>query len=223
MPLAIPLVAAAAEYGGSTLIASAAADTAFSAALAGTGTFAAADAAATTAAAGLTGFQELSLGASVLSGVGQAVNAQATEKSAKYNAAIAGNNAALERQNATTAMQEGEANAAAASMASKAKIGGILANQGASGVDVNSGSSIATRSSAAENGELNAINIRSQAARTAYGFETGATNATAEQNMYESQASYAPIQGAIGEGTSLLSGAASVNSPWSSFAASRGM
>lgn len=176
-----------------------------------------------TAAAGLSTFQELSLGASALSGLGSLASGMANEKSAKYNAAIAANNAQIASQNATTSMQEGEANAAAASMASKAKIGGILANQGASGVDVNSGSSVDTRSSAAENGELNAINIRSQAARTAYGYETSGVNDKAEQSMDESQAAYAPIAGAIGAGTSLLSGAASVNSPWASFAASGGL
>lgn len=175
------------------------------------------------AASGLTGFQELSLGASALSGLGAVGSTLAGEKSAKYNAAIAGNNAQIASQNATTSIQEGEANAAAASQASKAKIGGILANQGASGVDVNSGSSLDTRASAADVGELNAINIRSQAARSAYGFETSGVNSTAEQNMDESQAAYAPIQGAIGAGTSLLSGAAAVNSPWASFAASGGL
>lgn len=180
-------------------------------------------AATTAATAGLTGFQELSLGASALSGLGSLGTAAATQKSAEYNAAIAGNNATIASQNATTSIQEGEANAAAASQSSKAKIGGILANQGASGVDVNSGSSLETRASAADVGELNAINIRSQAARTAYGFETSGVNDTAEQNMYQSQAAYAPIQGAIGAGTSLLSGAAAVNSPWASLVAGNGL
>lgn len=176
-----------------------------------------------TAAAGLTGFQELSLGASALSGLGAIGSSIAGEKSARYNSEIAANNAQIASQNATTSIQEGEANAAAASQASKAKIGGILANQGASGVDVNSGSSLDTRASAADVGELNAINIRSQAARTAYGYETSGVNDKAEQSMDESQAAYAPIQGAIGAGTSLLSGAAAINSPWASFAASGGL
>ncbi len=218
MPIAIPIAAAAAEYGGSTLLASAAADTAFSAALAGTGTFAAADAAAATAEAGMTGLQALSLGASTIGGIGQVLQGQATSKADKYNAEIAANNATIAHQNATAVIQEGEANAAAASMGTKAKIGGILANQGASGVDVNSGSSVDVRSSAAQNGELNAINIRSQAARTAYGFETGATNATAESNMYKSEAEAAPITAGIGAASSMLTSAANpLTSPYAKY------
>lgn len=223
MPVVVPLAMAAAEYGGSSLIAGAAADTAFSAALAGTGTFAAANTAATAAAAGMSGLQLAGLGSSLVSSIGQSMQSRAATQSAKYNAAIAANNQVIAKQNATAAMQEGEANASASSQKTKAQLGGILANQGASGVDINSGSSVDVRSSAAQNGELNAINIRADAARRAYGYQTDAAQYGLQEKMDKSEAKNAAISGDINAAGTLLSAAANPSNPFGSYLASQSM
>ncbi len=224
MPVAIPLAIAGAEAIGSSSIGLAAIGGAEAAAGFGTAAYGTLEAADVAAEVGMTGLQELSLGASLFSAGGQLLSGMAAEKSAKYNAGIAANNAKIERQNAISTMQEGEANAAAASQASKAKIGGILAQQGASGVDVGSGSAIDTRASEAEVGQLNAINIRAQAARSAYGHETSAASATAEQGMYKSEAAMAPIESSISASGTLLSNATNpITSPYAKYLSDRSL
>lgn len=225
MPLAVPLVMAAAEYGGSALLAggtTAALGSAIAAAPIGTEVATAAEATALSAGS-LSGLQLAGLGASTLSGVGQALSGQAQQKSAQYNAQIAANNAIIARQNATAASLEGESNAATESQHTKAQIGGILANQGASGVDVNSGSSLDVRSSAAQTGELNAINIRSQAARQAYGYQTEAVGDQGKEAMYKSEAAMAPIEAGITSAGTLLSGAVNPNNPFGAYLSSQSM
>ncbi len=208
------------------IFAAAAADAAFSSALAGTATFAAADAAATTAASaglfsGISGLQALSLGASALSGLGQAQAGRAASQSAAYNAQIAANNQVIAQQNATAAIQEGEANAGAASQKTKAQVGGILAEQGASGVNVNSGSSVDVRSSAAQNGELNAINIRADAARRAYGYQSEGANDKIQENLDKAESKNASITSGVESAGTLLSGVTNPNNPFGAYLASQ--
>ena len=97
------------------------------------------------------------------------------------------------------------------------RAGAIKAAQAASNVDVNSGSALDVRSSAAELGELNALTIRSSAARTAYGYETQGIQYGAQQGVEEATAAAAPATGALGASSSLLSGAAGVASQYSSW------
>lgn len=227
MPIAVPLVAAAVEYGATTTIGLAAIGGAEAAAGLGSaayGSFAAADALAETGAvSSLSGLQLAGLAASTVGGVGQALQGSAAAQSAEYNAKIAANNAIIAKQNAASTIEEGQINSANSSEAARAKIGGILANQGASGVDVNSGSSVDVRSSAAQNGELNAINIRASAARQAYGYQSEAVNASAQEKMDKSESSMDELTGGINAGSTLLSGATNPNNPFGSYLASQSM
>lgn len=133
---------------------------------------------------------------------------QAASKAASANAQIASNNAAVARQNASFASQEGNANAAAAQMKNRAAAGSLLANQGASGVDVNSGSSKDTRNSQDLLGNLDVATIRSNAARQAYGYQTQATSYGNEASVQNATAANAPIAADISAGGTLLSNAA---------------
>lgn len=176
-----------------------------------------------TAGGGISLLQGLSAGASLLAATGQYKQGQATSEAATMNSEIAANNQIIANNNATATIQEGEQNAAVSSQATKAKIGGILANEGASGVDVNSGSSLDVRQSEQQLGELNAINIRSTAARQAYGYQTEATNAGIQEQIDTSTATNAKTTGDIGAGASLLSGVTNTNSPFSAYLNSQGM
>lgn len=131
---------------------------------------------------------------------------KAASQSAKYNAAVATNNQEIANQNARYAAQEGEVNAARKQQETRAKIGGVLAEQGASGVDVNSGSAVDTRASASEVGAEDALTIRSNAARQAYGYQTQATNYGAEAELDKSKAKSSATSGYINAGSTFLSG-----------------
>lgn len=125
----------------------------------------------------------LAVGAAAVQGVSAYEQGQAASKASAYNAKIAANNAQIATQNAQYAGAEGEANTAAAELKNRAQVGAIKTAQAANGVDVNSGSAVNVRSSQAELGELNALNIRANAARQAYGYETQSMSATAQQQL----------------------------------------
>ncbi len=124
---------------------------------------------------------------SVLGGLGTVASAlgaiqqgQAAKKSANYNAQIQEHNAEIAQNNATLAGREGAANAAIEQQKARANVAGIKAAQAANGVDVNTGSAVDVRSSAAELGELNAITVRSNAVKQAYGYQTQAASDKAQ-------------------------------------------
>ncbi len=183
-------------------------------------------AAATTAAA----LPSLATAGTALSAVsagvgalGQLQSARAASNSANYNAQVAANNAKLQTQNAALAGAEGEANAGNAAMRTRAEVGSIKTAQAASGVDVNSGSAVDVRSSASELGELNALTIRSNAAKQAYGFQTAATSDTAQSQLDKAQASYASEAGDIGAANTFLGGESNAALNYAKFRSSNGL
>jgi len=135
--------------------------------------------------------------------------AKANAASARYSAAVAANNAIIAQRNAELSAAEGNAEAAQKQLETRAKAGAIKASQAASGVDVNYGSAVDVRSSAAATGQLSAINIRANAARKAYGYQQEARDYTAQSKLYEAQAKNAKIAGDIEASSTLLGGLSS--------------
>lgn len=119
---------------------------------------------------------------------GQILQANAQADASKYNAYIQKQNAAIATQNQNIASQSGEAQAGISEQKTRATSGAIQANQAASGVDVNSGSAVDARQSTAELGELDALTIRSNATREAYGYETQVVSDKANANLDEFEA-----------------------------------
>ena len=76
-------------------------------------------------------------------------------------------------------------------MKTRAAVGQTLAGQGASGVDVNTGSSVDVRAGETKLGMLDALTIRANAARKAYGYNVAATGAEAESGLLTSEAQQA--------------------------------
>lgn len=173
---------------------------------------AAANAVADTAAglgvadAGLSFGTYASLASSAISGISALEQGNAASGAAKYNSAVQANNATIAKQNASYAGQEGEEQAEEASMKDRAKVATITSQQGASGVDLSSGSSVDVRSSASELGQLDIQNIRANAARKAYGFETEAASDTGQSQLDAYTAKNASTSGSVNAATSLLSG-----------------
>lgn len=151
---------------------------------------------------------------------GQWYSAKATSASEKYNAQVAEQNAGIATQKAQWAAQEGEQNASLSEQQSRAKLGAITANQGASGVSVDSGSSADVRSSAQQAGMLDALTIRSNAAREAYGYQTQSTSDIGQSELDRSSAGNAQTGGAISAGGTILGGAARANDAFHSYTAS---
>lgn len=122
----------------------------------------------------------VSTGMSVLGSIQQG---QAANASAQYNARVQENNAEIARRNALFASQEGAANVEKKQLETRANIGAIKSAQAASGVDIGGPSAVDVRSSASELGQLSAINIRSNAVRRAYGYETEAVGNEAQAEL----------------------------------------
>jgi hypothetical protein len=141
----------------------------------------------------------------------------ATSAADKYNAQIAANNAIIATQSANYAGAAGTAQAEQVGLQSRTKLGSIVANEGASGVDINSKSNLQVQSSARELGELNAITIRSNAARTAYGYQVQGANDTAQSNLDTFSAGQAETAGDIGAASSVLGGLGSAASNYAKF------
>jgi hypothetical protein len=161
-----------------------------------------------------TGLAALGIGATALGGVVSAVggieSANAQKKAAEYQSQVAQNNAQLASQQANQTMAAGDQAAANEGLKARAQVGAIKAAQGASNVDVNTGSALDTRASAAELGELNAMTVRSNASKQAYGYQTNATSDLAQAGLYKMQAQQAPTAGLLNASGSLLSSASGV-------------
>ena len=152
-----------------------------------------------------------------VSAVGSYNSMEANSANAAFQAQVAANNAKIEMQNFGLQIQSGEEQVANQEMKMRSEIGTTKAGQAASGVDVNSGSALATRAGEAEVGTLNAMTLRSNSARQAYGYEVAATSDTAESELLtqeSEQASNAAPWAAMG---SMLSSASTVGSNYARY------
>lgn len=149
--------------------------------------------------------------------MGQMQQAKAQASAANYQSEVAANNAKIATQNATWANQAGEQQQAQAQLKTRAQVGGILAAQAASGVDVNKGSTIDVRSSAAETGQLDALTLRSNAARQAYGYDVQSTSDTAQSQLDSATASNIESAAPINAASTFLGGAGNAASKYAEF------
>lgn len=145
----------------------------------------------------------------VSSAAGSIAQGRATSASDKYNAQIAQNNAIIAQQNAAFEGEQGAANAGIEQQKTRAQVGDIKASQAANGINVNTGSAVDVRAGAAELGKLDAITIRSNAARAAYGYQTQAASDSAQAQLDRAKAKNASTAGYINAGTTLLNQGAS--------------
>lgn len=149
-------------------------------------------------------------GAGVL---GQMQQAAAQKASADYQSKVAAGNQTIALQNASFAAKSGEQQAAIQEQKTRAQIGAVEAGQASSGVDINSPTASAVRTSTDEVGALDAQTIRSNAARQAYGYQTQAANYGNAASADTATGQNAETAGEINAGAGLLSnvGSASTN------------
>jgi hypothetical protein len=157
------------------------------------------------------------LGLTALGGVtgalGSIQQGKAAKASSDYNADVATANAAQAEQNAQISSQSGIQQEAMQEQKTRAEVGQMKANQAASGVDVHSGSALDVRSSAAELGELDALTVRSNATREAYGYKTQAIGFEGQGQLDKMEGQNAETAGYVGAANTFLgsTGSAATN------------
>lgn len=132
--------------------------------------------------------------AAVIMGVGTGFSAasswragNAQKNIADYNASIADMNAGVNDTRAQDAIDRGGIAETIKRRTTRALIGSQRAGLAAQGIDVNSGSAVDVQADSAYYGELDALTIRTDAAREAWGYKVEAANdrATAQDERYQ--------------------------------------
>ena len=197
-------------------------------AAAGTVAAGSAAAAGATAAAGASTIGTIAsyaaLAGAAASTIGSIQQGQSAANSAKYNSEIAANNETIANQNANYASAVGEQQAANQEQKNRSKLGAVIANQAASGIDVNSGSATDVQQSTAEVGQLDAMTIRANAAKQAYGYKVDAASSAAQSQLDKYQAKNDSTAGYVNAATVLGSNVAKGNSNglFGNYASSKG-
>ena len=160
----------------------------------------------------------ISLAASAAGGGVSAFGAleQGKSQAAMYNyqAGVANLNSQIAKQNADYAVASGEVQAQESGMRTRQQVGGIIAQQGAGGLAIGGGSNARVVSSQQQVGQEDQALIRSNAARTAYGYEVQGVQDTAQAALDTTAATNAKTAGDISAFGSILGTAGSVSSKW---------
>ncbi len=150
----------------------------------------------------------LNVAGNASSAYGQIVAGRAAANADIFNANVEAKNAEISTQKAAWAGEEGDQAAGISQLKTAAKVGSIKANQGASGVEVGTGSNADVVNSAREVGALDALTIRSNAAREAYGYQTEAYSHRAQEALNRYAAKNEVAASKINAATTLLGGTA---------------
>jgi len=150
----------------------------------------------------------------LLSGFGALSGGQAQSRQLQYQAGVAELNRKIALQNADYAQAVGETDAVRYGMQAAHRMGAIRAGIGASGIDIGSGSKAAVQDSQQFVTTMDLAQIRSNAARKAYGFDVEATQDAAQAGLYTAAAADAKSAGEIKALGSLVSGVGSVADKW---------
>lgn len=146
----------------------------------------------------------------LLQAAGTLSSGLAASESYAYKAQVAANNAAIEKQKAVMDMQAGEVAATNQGLKTRAKVAAEKTMQGAAGIDVNSGSAVDVRAGSAELGMLDALTVRSNAAKKAWSDEVNAQNMEAQSTLDKAASDSAETGAYLGAAGSLLSSASTV-------------
>lgn len=155
-----------------------------------------------------------SAGGSILGAIGEKKKAAATSQMYSYQAGISDLNRRIALGNRDFTIYAGGEEAKRFGMKSAQTAGSIKAKQAASGIDVNSGSSVDVQKGQKTVSDLDMATIRNNAARKAYGYELEAETAGKQSEMYSAASSNSLEAGNIAAAGSLISGASSVSSKW---------
>lgn len=150
----------------------------------------------------------VSVGAAV---AGTALTAYSQNQSAKMQAQIAANNAKIAEQNAQDAITQAAIEAQMDDQQAQAFIGELLAEQSASGLSLGSGSYALRRKSASELAARDRSITYDAGQRRAKNFRQQSSDFASEAALARAQGRNSLLAGGIEIGSSLISGAATLN------------
>lgn len=143
--------------------------------------------------------------AAAMAAAGAIASANAQASSAKSAANAAEYNAEVDRQRATVALQQGNANEESQRRQAAIAMGRQTAATAQSGVDLTSGSALDLYQQSATNAELDALNIRYGAQLQAQGLQQQGTLDTMTAQQQRNNARSATTAGYLNAGASALS------------------
>lgn len=155
-----------------------------------------------------------SLAGGIFSAFGASQTAKANSQMYAYQARIAKINSDIDKQNADYARNKGEIDATQYGVKAAQQMGHIRAAQGASGLDVNSGSNADVQSSQRKVTSLDLNQIRSNAAKTAYDYDVQSQMDLNQSGIYSAASSNASRAGTLNMLGSIIGTAGSVSSKW---------
>lgn len=160
----------------------------------------------------------VSIGTTLLSGgvgiAGASGSASASANSFNYKAGIASLNQTIAKQNEAWAINSGGIKAVNYGLKAGEAIAETKAKQGASGIDVNSGSPDAVRDTQHDVAKYDQNMIRADAQHQAYGYEVEGAKYKAEEGMDRAAANDATNAGRLNVLSSVIGTASSVASKW---------
>ena len=160
----------------------------------------------------------LALGAGILGGItgaiGQVQQSDAQASMYKYQAGLSAQNALIQKQNETYALQQGEQAANQSGMKSRFQEGQIKVGQAASGFNVNTGTDVNVQQGQKLIGQMDQAAIRSTAAKRAYDYDISSIQASDQASAYTASAKNVQAAMPLSIASSILGSAASVGSKW---------
>lgn len=161
------------------------------------------------------------IGTTVIGGAMQFMGAQqqgaAAKSQADYQAAVARNNEILAQRAAADAIARGEVAEGQKRQQNAQLIGRQRAVMASNGVDLGTGSALDIVGDTAAIGELDALTVRSNAAREALGYKTQGMNFAAEANLDQLKGDNAQSAAALTGVSSLIGTAGTVAKQWYGF------
>jgi hypothetical protein len=154
-----------------------------------------------------------------MSAYGAIRQGQAASAAASYQAQVAQNNQKIANVYAAQSISDGANQVAAKQQQTAQMIGGERAAMAANGVDLDSGSALRIQSDTAKLGDIDALTIKNNAARAAYGYQLQGVSYGQQASMDQSTAANAVSAGNLNAFSSILGGASSVGSKWTQYKA----
>jgi hypothetical protein len=155
-----------------------------------------------------------SAGSAVVGAMGAKYAAKAKNQQYQYQAGIGRVNQAIQEKNADFAAESGNIEVAQTGLKHAALLGKIRANQGASGIDVNSGSNLDVYAGAQTIARMDEQNVARNAMQKTRAYQSAAWSEGKQADLYDIAARNATKEGKIGVLSSIVGGASSVSSKW---------
>lgn len=149
-----------------------------------------------------------------VSAYGAIKQGQAQSAALQYQAQVAQNNQKIAGQYAQQAIADGENKVAAKQQQTAQMIGAQRAAMAANGIDLDSGSPLRLQEDTAKLGNVDALTIRNNAAREAYGYQVQGLSYGQQAQLDEASASNAVTAGNLNAFSSIVGGASSIGSKW---------